>query len=303
MPSTITDRLNGLTTSVAVKAPCRVATIGAVILSGLQAIDGVALSARDRVLVKDQADATDNGIYAASASAWRRTPDFDGSLDAVGGTLIPVTSGSVNANSFWQIDGHGLIIVGRDEITFEATSGNLSLQTDLASTAPDKGAALVGHDPAATYPDGSTGKAINLLNEASPWLLTDNGGAFAYLEANANTRTPARGPGIGHLTVARGSTSGAGVFALSIGAAHVAVNDFDNAGTFAQYSTGIQTVGAAYARSRCSASWLYCGRNAPEYQSSRPIRGPAPDVRRGVALPAIQHRVQNRDCGAANRGE
>jgi len=47
----------------AIKEPCRVATTGAITLHGAQTIDGLALSAGDRVLVRAQASAIDNGIW------------------------------------------------------------------------------------------------------------------------------------------------------------------------------------------------------------------------------------------------
>lgn len=118
MPSTFTSRLEGLTTSVAVKAPCRVATTAAITLSGLQTIDGVALSAGDRVLVKSQSSAIDNGIWIASVGAWTRAVDFDGTLDAVGGTQAMVLAGSVNGNTYWRVDGVGDVNIGQDGVTF-----------------------------------------------------------------------------------------------------------------------------------------------------------------------------------------
>ena len=120
MPSTITDRLNGLSTSVAVKAPCRVATTANIALSGLQTIDGVILVSGDRVLVKNQTTAIDNGIWIASSGAWTRAADFDGTFDGVGGTQVSVTSGSVNARTYWRVDGYGELVIGTDSITFIA---------------------------------------------------------------------------------------------------------------------------------------------------------------------------------------
>jgi hypothetical protein len=46
-------------------------------LSGLQTIDGYTTLAGDRVLVKDQTNDANNGIYLASATAWTRTLDAD----------------------------------------------------------------------------------------------------------------------------------------------------------------------------------------------------------------------------------
>jgi hypothetical protein len=59
------------------KQPCVAATLANITLSGLQAIDGHTLVAGDRVLVKDQTTASQNGIYLASATAWTRSLDAD----------------------------------------------------------------------------------------------------------------------------------------------------------------------------------------------------------------------------------
>lgn len=118
MPSTSTDRINGLTTSVAVKAPCRVATTTNITLNGLQTIDGVALAADDRVLVKSQTDATANGIYTADSSNWKRAKDFDGNRDVVEGTLVLVVRGDTNGATTWQVTTAGSIAFGTTAITF-----------------------------------------------------------------------------------------------------------------------------------------------------------------------------------------
>jgi hypothetical protein len=59
------------------KQPCAVATLTNITLSGLQAIDGYTTLAGDRVLVKNQSTAANNGIYLASATAWTRALDAD----------------------------------------------------------------------------------------------------------------------------------------------------------------------------------------------------------------------------------
>lgn len=131
MPSTLTDRLIGLTTSVAVKGPCRAATTANITLSGLQTIDGIALAARDRVLVKDQTDASENGIWLAQTGAWTRSADFDGSLDIVKGTLVSVHSGAAGANSYWRVTTADGAVIGTDDISFAA--GLLSSASSVIS--------------------------------------------------------------------------------------------------------------------------------------------------------------------------
>lgn len=103
MSGTTVDRLNGITDGVAVKAPCRVATTANITLSGEQTIDGVAVVAGNRVLVKDQTDTTTNGIYTASTGTWARAYDFDGTGDIVQGTQVFVASGTASENSTWRI--------------------------------------------------------------------------------------------------------------------------------------------------------------------------------------------------------
>jgi hypothetical protein len=57
------------------KQPCAVATLTSITLSGLQLIDTYTTLPGDRVLVKDQGSAAENGIYLASAGAWTRALD------------------------------------------------------------------------------------------------------------------------------------------------------------------------------------------------------------------------------------
>lgn len=103
MTSIIVDRLDGLSSSVAIKGPCRVATTANITLSGTQTIDGVLVAVGDRVLVKNQTTASENGIYYVDTGSWRRTKDFSRSNDIVVGTQIFVTSGTLYSQSGWLV--------------------------------------------------------------------------------------------------------------------------------------------------------------------------------------------------------
>jgi len=73
-------------------------------------IDGVALALGDRVLVKDQTTALQNGIYTVTniggtAVNWvlTRATDFDSPSQMVRGKTIDVISGTVNAVTSWML--------------------------------------------------------------------------------------------------------------------------------------------------------------------------------------------------------
>lgn len=112
------ERRVGSPSSLAWKQPCRVATTASITLSGLQTIDGVALAEGDRVLVKNQSTASENGIYVAATTAWARATDFDGNRDVVRGTLVRVHSGS-SAQGWYEVSTADPITIGTSNISFQ----------------------------------------------------------------------------------------------------------------------------------------------------------------------------------------
>jgi phage-related tail fiber protein len=118
MSSTQTDVIDGVSASTAIKAPVRVATTANITLSGEQTIDGVAVVADDRVLVKDQTDTTENGIYNAAAGAWSRAADFDGNRDVRQGTLVNVYAGTVGGGHIYRCTSANPIVIDTSAITF-----------------------------------------------------------------------------------------------------------------------------------------------------------------------------------------
>ena len=72
MVSTITDRVYGESSGVAVKAPCVAVATTPNALSGLGAVGPYSPQPGDRILVTAQTDPTANGIYNASTGAWSR---------------------------------------------------------------------------------------------------------------------------------------------------------------------------------------------------------------------------------------
>ena len=74
--------VDGVAQGLDIKEAVKVATTGNITLSGTQTIDSVAVSADQRVLVKNQSTASQNGIYLCKAGSWTRTDDLATGADA-----------------------------------------------------------------------------------------------------------------------------------------------------------------------------------------------------------------------------
>jgi hypothetical protein len=122
MPSTATSILDGLSTSVAVKAPCRTVATSNITLSGLQTISGYTTVEGDRVLVKGQTNAVDNGIYMASTGSWTRAKDADGNRDLVQGTRVIVRSATIDGVEY-ELTTANPIVIGTTSLTFTLRYG------------------------------------------------------------------------------------------------------------------------------------------------------------------------------------
>lgn len=101
------------------KQSVRVATTANIELAGLQTLDGVALAAGDRVLVKNQTVAKDNGLYIAVAGAWVRALDADTSAEVTSALLVSVEQGATLADTRWQLVTDGVIVLGTTALTFQ----------------------------------------------------------------------------------------------------------------------------------------------------------------------------------------
>lgn len=82
------------------KPSVKAATTANITLSGTQTIDGIALVATDRVLVKNQSSASANGIYVVAAGAWTRATDMDAWAE-VPNAYVFVEQGSTQADTGW----------------------------------------------------------------------------------------------------------------------------------------------------------------------------------------------------------
>jgi len=109
-----------------VKDSCKAATTGNITISTAlnngDTLDGVTLATNDRVLVKDQSTASQNGIYIVGSSP-ARASDLAAGSDAAG-MFTFVEQGTVNAdNGFVCTSNKGSAIVGTNNLTFAQFSG------------------------------------------------------------------------------------------------------------------------------------------------------------------------------------
>lgn len=135
--------VDNLAAGLDVKASVRAATTANITLSGAQTIDGVSVIAGDRVLVKDQSTASQNGIYVAAAGSWTRATDMDAWAEVPGANCW-VEEGTANADRSWVCTSNAGGTIGSTAITwtqfggtgaFQAASANLSTWSAIAPSA------------------------------------------------------------------------------------------------------------------------------------------------------------------------
>jgi len=105
------------------KQPAVVTTTGNITLSGLQTIDSVALVAGNRVLVRNQTNQADNGIYVAASGAWARAADAN-TYDEYLGAYLFILEGTIWGGSAWVCTNLRGGTLGVTAITFVQFSNN-----------------------------------------------------------------------------------------------------------------------------------------------------------------------------------
>ena len=117
-----------------VKDSVRAATTANITLSGAQTIDGVSVVAGNRVLVKAQTVARENGIYVVAAGAWSRSDDANSNDDVTSGLFTFVEEGTVNHDSGWVLTTDGAVVLGTTALSFTQFSGAGSVSAGAGLT-------------------------------------------------------------------------------------------------------------------------------------------------------------------------
>lgn len=150
MSQVATDRTQGIRSMVALKAPCIVAALTDITLSGEQTVNGVAVTEGRRVLAVAQDDARFNGPWLVATGAWTRPPDFKQTEDVVEGCTVRVTRGATGAG--WYVLTTQDPVLGTDDLTFER-----DLALDFASTDSPE---FIGDPQTPDQPDGDADQSV-----------------------------------------------------------------------------------------------------------------------------------------------
>jgi len=181
------------------KDSCKVATTANITLSGTQTIDGVSVSANDRVAVIAQSNAVENGIYICAAGSWSRASDLAAGSDAAGASFF-VEQGTANGDKgFVCTSNKGADVVGTNTLSFSQYTGVASITAgDALSKTGDRldvevdGSSIVIESDALKVADGGISNSMLAGSIANEKLLTSTisgvslGGTLAGLSAATN---------------------------------------------------------------------------------------------------------------------
>ena len=185
--------VDGVAAGLDIKGSCRAGTTANITLSGLQTIDGVVLVAGNRVLVKNQTNASENGIYTVvDAGAWTRTPDMDQPAEFAGSFTF-IEEGVGLADTGWVCTTNNPVVIGTTAITWVQFS---SAGVVLAGAGLDKvGNTLNVVTTNGVMIDGSN-KVTLKINGANPGLSQDGAGVKAVADAGRALTIGASGIGL-----------------------------------------------------------------------------------------------------------
>ena len=169
--------------------------------SPLTTLDGVTLADKDAILVKDQTDQTQNGIYTidATGNTLTRRDDFAEGKTILHNTFVNVMEGTANGDTRWTIVSDGALTVNTSNITFAK-----DIDTASSSIKVVKGS-ITGDDSTTAF---NIAHNLNLKDvNAYILLIKDSAGNTVYAddvpttsnEKNSITVTFSKAPATGEI--------------------------------------------------------------------------------------------------------
>ena len=177
------------------KRSVKAATTANITLSGPQTVDGVALVAGDRVLVKNQTTTSQNGIYVVAAGAWTRALDAD-TASKIASAIVAVDSGTVDGGKLFDNDFKTTDTLGTTAMVWNANLDDGALltsgSTSIGIVKYNGTTAAAGQfDGGTTTPTGSTRlnyggyfypTALNLVGQGD----TTNASTHVFVETGSD---------------------------------------------------------------------------------------------------------------------
>ena len=186
---------------IRLKDAVRVKTTANITLSGTQTIDGIALVAGNRVLVANQTNPAENGIYVVGAGAWTRATDADAFGELTDGATVWVNEGTQGNTTWAQINtltaltdaqswvqqgaaasytaGNGLTLTGSDFAVGAGTGISVAADTVAIDTAvvARKFTAVIGNGSLTAIPVthslGNQWVTCQVFRNSTPFDLID----------------------------------------------------------------------------------------------------------------------------------
>jgi hypothetical protein len=218
------------------KQPCSVATLTNITLSGLQTIDTYTTLSGNRVLVKNQSTASENGIYIASSGAWTRSLDAN-TWDELIAAISFIEYGTQKGGAWF--------CTAQTGGTLGVTAVNWSQFTTSATYTAGTGLTLTG------FEFSLSNTAVNPSSYGSSTQVgTFTVNAQGQLTLAGNTTvTPAVGSitglGTGVATALGVNTGSAGAFVVNGGAIGTPTSGDFSTGTFTWPTFNQNTTGTA----------------------------------------------------------
>ena len=183
--------VDSLALGLAFKNPALLATTANITLSGLQTIDGVTTVAGDRVLVKNQTNNPDNGIYNASAGAWTRATDAN-TYDQLVSAVVFIEEGSTNSGGGYYCSAQPGGTLGVTAIPWSnlSLSGSYAAGTGLTLTGFTFSITPVGS--AGTYGTASTTPYITTNASGQVTTITNTSIAISAAQITSGTIASSR---------------------------------------------------------------------------------------------------------------
>lgn len=155
------------------KSSCRVASVANVsIVSAPSSIDSINLNNGDRILLKNQSTALENGLYTftSAGAALVRTVDADNNSEVTAQMAVMIEEGTVNGSTTYKLVTPNPIIVGTTGLTYSVfstvTVANPSVSNKFMTAS-------------VTTTDGDAACA-------TPISSTPNGGSFVKVTINGD---------------------------------------------------------------------------------------------------------------------